>query len=648
MNPIDIIIESKINKLKLSEQQGELAKQVMRICGIEEGYKYFELATSLNKTATLRHIELKQISMIGLNDEEKIKHFVESAIKSFYKILKTDNKSDRQKIESLKHTDLPLDDFLFITEKKKDYKHLIKQKNIYFEEENKKLKNAIDNNNLRDYKISIEYQNDDIEKAIIASNGNKLKRSIISNKYRHLVNEETEEIFLECAKQGVTKEQFRNSVAPKIAAMKSASEFNELLGQVIGTNIEWNPEAFVEKAQSNDTEVIKNENGVVYLEVNNFSDSQAFGSRMWCITRANDYLEDYLFNMNTRIVFRLDTNKDIKDPEAYIAMLYKGTELNEVYDKNDTLYSEFYNENNLFKRMKEIEIPRISDDSKTKKVAQYNKIVKNRSDFNMKNVTYLNLIDMKAFDLLDFYNENHDNYYEWTQFDLYSSERTEEVLRNHIPLFDKEQIDYIIKSPLKEKLSSQTSKTNDVVIGEVLKHADSKEMIDFAFDKIAFYTGDLRKKEQNNRILQKVLENKNQKVLEYCLKEIMDKGYKPSEIFASFTNKSIPDNNIFTAIKIEDDFIKNAMNENNKRSFINIFSAQGRGQDLMEKVLSDSRMKEPDTLNLKEKFGKRINRLTEEEFEKEDKETQEIMRNFLNAAKNTEDKNISKRKLKLK
>lgn len=611
MNPIDILIDSKLSKLNLDKDTSILAKNVMNIYGVEDGYKYFKIAKKLSKTAKLRNIDIDTLHQC--NTEKEIKSFIDSAMHSFDKIISTDNKNDRTLIKLLENTKLPLDDFCFITERKKDFRLLLKQRNIDFEKNMTLLKESIENNNLQAYKISIEYQNDDIEKSIIASNANKLKRSIISNKYKHLINQETEDIFIECSKQGVTKEQFRQSVAPKIAAMKNPEDFNELLGQVIGMNIDWDTGSLTKKAAKNETDVLSDNDGVVYLEINNFSDSQSFGSRMWCITREDDFLQTYLYASNSRVVFRLDTNKDIKDPESYIALLYKGTELNEVYDKNDKL---FYEKDELFQKMKNINLPRQSENSKFKKIAQYNKIVKDADDFNMRNITYLTLLDLKAFDLLDFYEDNKDNYYDWPQYNLYESESNEVFLKSHIPNFDKEQINYIFKSGSCEKLSGTTSKTKDVVFSEILRTTNDKELIDFVLTNMK------EKTENKNslKILNSIFENKNSDVFNYFVKESKALNLDMSDIFSASVTKNIPDVNIQIAEKENSDFIKNVFLNNPKVSFINVFSSNERSPQCMASIMKNKIMKTESVQILKDKFENRIKKIDENSRSENDKE----------------------------
>ncbi len=599
MEPIDIIIASKIEKLNITKEQVEIAKRTMEACGVENGSKYFKNAAKLKKTAKLRGINLEMLNEI--EDNNSLKKFIETALHSFDKILNTSNKADKAIINSLNGKKLPLDDFCLLTEKKKDYKMLIKQKNIDFSKHTQTLKNAIDNDDLLNFKVAIEYQNDDIEKSILESTANKLKRSIISNKYKHLVNKETEEIFLECAKQDVTKEQFRESIAPKIAAMRNPDDFNELLGQVIGMNITWEADALTKKADKNNTDVLKNEDGIVYLEVNNFSDSQAFGSRMWCITREDEFLQSYLYNQNSRVVFRLDTNKDIRDPESYIALLYKGTELNEVYDKNDKL---FFSKDALFEKMNNIKIPMQSDESKIKKIAQYNKIVKDPEEFNMKNITYLTLIDLKAFELLDFYEKNKETFYEWTQYNLYSSENSEKALINHIAQFDEEQIDYILKSPSKEILSGTISKTKDVVFGEILKTTKDPKMIDKVLNNM-----DLKiETKQNNKILIKALGNNNETAFKHFINRSNELGIDLSNVFGCQANKNISDYNLILLDKNNNSFLYNAFEREPQRTFINCFSNEERSVEMMATIMKSNSMKQDSVKVLKDKFESRINK----------------------------------------
>lgn len=624
MNANELIIESKIKQLNIDKKDTDIARDILNTAGFDMGGQYLEYVTQLKKTAQLRYIDFNNAKEHFESEKTLIK-FVQSALKSFDKIVNPDNKKERALIQNINNSEFPIDDYLLLSEKKKDYKQLIKQKDLDFNLQLENQRNAINNNDIRAFKITLELQNDDIEKAIIESNSNKLKRTVLSKKYQHLVNKETDEIFLEAAKQGITKEQMRESVSPKIAAMKNPQEFNELIGHVIGLNIVWDANALEKKAIENNTNVLKNEDGIIHLEIDNFSDSQTFGSRMWCITRDNEYLTDYLFKSNTRIVFQLDTNLDIKDKNAYVAMLYQGEKLNEVYDKNDTLY---YSEDELFQKIKTIELPEMNESSKVKKIAQLEGIVTNGEDFNMTNQTYLNLVSLKAFDLLDFYEKNKDNgYYEWTQFNLYSSEQQQRKLEGLMPTFDKEQIEYIANSKSKELLSCSTEKTHDVLLNKGLKSAKDSKQIDYLLNR---FSQNEDKSKTQYQSLNGVLSNPNSEVVEHFLSKSIDYGINVGKVFSSKSNKQIPDDNIVALLNHNPNIIDESMELNNKVTFINLFSNNDRSEELMVETLKSKTFDKEEHLLLINKFSSRIEK-TENK-----KEADISFSNAIQKSKNTE------------
>lgn len=597
MNAKDVVIETKVSLLNLRNKDKKLASDIMYKVGFEIGFKYLSQATSLPKIADHKKIGLNQVKSV-IDDEKELIKFITKSNASFSKIIDSSVKSDRLLIKDTIKKQLPVDDLISLIEKKKDFKALIKQKNINFDENIDNLKKAIEDGNRRAFDLAIEYQNDDIEKGRIESNANKLKRSIISGKYLHLVNDETNDIFLEAAKQGVTKEQMRTSVASKVAAIKNAHDFNDLLGDVIGLNIEWNPEALEQKAMQNNTDVISNENGVVMLEVDNFSDSQSFGSRMWCITRDDDHLQHYLYKDNTRIVFMLDTNLDIKDKKAYTALLYKGDSLNEVYDKNDKLlddHTPFINLN----------LPPMSEKSCNKKYSEYKKKVYNKDDCRVNNLQLLTMIKIKAFDLAEHFVNNKDNgYYEWTQFDLYSGDTGESILRKMCESFDKEQLEFIRKMKHKELLSSEHYKTNDVILASSLKETNDKDHVDYILN--TFIGEDISKEQYCS--LNEMLSNDNQNIVKHLVENSINHGIDLSNVLSAEANYNIPDSTINALIEYNPNIIEEAMLQNNKKTFINLFANNERSVDVMRECLESNAFKDENNKKILAMFTKRIER----------------------------------------
>lgn len=633
MTPEQIVIESKLTKLKIKDKDKNTAKEIFSFASFDDAERYLDLATKLRKTAHSRGLDLDSYRKLE-NETDKIK-FIQRSLHSFDKIIFTDNKEERSVINSIKDTSFSLDDFLSLSEKKRTYKNLIKENKLNFDDLMSDLKTSILEKDNRGFQISLEYQNDEIDKAVILSSANKLKRSIISKKYEFLINDETKEIFLESAKQGITKEQLRTSVAPKIAAMKSPEDFNALLGHVIGKNIDWTPEGIENKALKNGTDLIKDDNGIMYLEIDNFSDSQAFGSRMWCITRDNQFLQNYLYKDNTRIVFRLDTNLDIKEPDSYIAMLYQGDKLVEIYDKNDDVYKD---EKDLFQKMKQVDIPNMSERSKHKKVMQIESMIKDPESDDVTNLTYLNLVDLKAFDILRFYDKHKDtDYYSFKNTDLYSSERNQLLLESYAKKFDSEQIEYILNSPQKESLSGQTEKTKHVLFKYAFEGCDNVEHLNYLLENFSVKEDD--KNRYNQSVFNHIFSNPNKKIVKEFIDKSLNYNINLANVFSSEVNKNILEQNISLLLDYNPNFINESMESSNKRTFINICSNPNISTNTISMFLKSDSFEKEENKILQERFLNRIGRTSEKTA---------LDQRFLDAIEQNQQKDIIKSKKRLK
>ena len=99
----------------------------------------------------------------------------------------------------------------------KDYKNLVKKENIVFENYFKNKGSLINN---------FESFNDNLQKVIIKSKANKLKRRIISKKYNYLCDKETESLFLEMAQMDFTKQELQDFIGKKLSAFHYSEELN--------------------------------------------------------------------------------------------------------------------------------------------------------------------------------------------------------------------------------------------------------------------------------------------------------------------------------------------------------------------------------------------------------------------------------------
>lgn len=584
----DFLLNKKIEKLNFRQDELNTVQNIL-LASPEHGFKFVKNMKTLPK-----YFKLKGFSF---NDQV----FSESdIIRMNQDVLNIDNghkKEDFKLIKNAKKHDFNLDIIYSLIEKKKIYRNLIKQKNIDFSFEQENL----NTDNEKNYRYQIEMQNDKIEKAIIESNANKLKRSLLSNKYKVLANAETDEIFLELSKQGVTRSQLQESVAPKLAAVKNSYELNSFIENALGLNIVWDLSYFNELANEHHLDILSNEDGVLHIEINNFKESNLLGSKMWCITRDENFLKEYLHEDNSRIIFRFDMNKDIKDKESYIAMIYQGNKLIDIYDKNDHAYKK---EDELFQKINEFKPNKLSDESSFKKLKSLEYFLQDKDDVVLTNQFVLNLLDVKAFHIIDSIKHNARD--EFMNFEVYGSERNQELFFNALNNYDFEQFNYIYKNSFFDKFTSSYSDTKLETFSRYLKNENDPSNIDKAFniakDKIS------KINVRNLRDISSLVYAKNKSVVKDNLSH-----YNIS--FADLIS-SIKNNITFQDLKqieyVEPDFIKNAFDKNAKKSFVSLISNNLLEKDELNYILNKIDRSNETIENLITLNGNRIKRCIKE------------------------------------
>lgn len=202
---------------------------------------------------------------------------------------------------------------------------------------------------------------------------NKIKQfaySILSSKYKHHFNDETEPYFKSLYDNNVTTSDLQTYVGRKIAALKDNDDVINMLTRTLNHFDQFTQEDLNAKLETLGIEKIYDDKNIVTFEIKTYEQCQALGSTSWCIVRDLDYFEQYVTNTETthyladeskvkcanRQYIMYDFNKSSSDIESMIgftikpdgedyAMHYKND--NRVYDKgnrfenayNATLYS---------------------------------------------------------------------------------------------------------------------------------------------------------------------------------------------------------------------------------------------------------------------------------------------------------------------
>lgn len=290
-----------------------------------------------------------------------------------------------------------------LLENLKKYKNLMKQNDL-------NINNVINNKEYNSFYKTFEDFDDKVEKTIIRSKGKKLLRSLVSNKYSHLINEETKEIFITLAKSNISRKILENGLFKKIAMFENSNDFNKaLIENYISVN---NKEVILEKAKNLGVKILHNEKNKLKLFIDSHKEMKEFGSNMWCVQRSERTFEKYT-KTGSYFIISYDFDLPGNNPESLMASIVssKGM-IFETYDSNDNLnntkneeiesYSKSFSYKEFISRIKESE-NKISDLVIGGLINGYNeemdKIRKENNQNLLDEVDYLSLLNyVKAED----------------------------------------------------------------------------------------------------------------------------------------------------------------------------------------------------------------------------------------------------------
>lgn len=277
-----------------------------------------------------------------------------------------------------------------------EYKHLMKNENIklenYIQEKDFKKRGVFASVINRENIKKFENFNDDVQKAIIKNNANKLKKRIISKKNEHLCDNETNELFLEMSQMDFTKEELQDNIGKKINAFRHPIELNGALMNLIDIKKGWSLELYTEKLKNSnlveniDYEIRSNKDNQLMIEIKTFEASSLLGSKMWCITRESRmfdaYKESSISNKNYNdYLFIYNFDKKASDDYAMVAALTDvAGNINSIYSKSDIEFSKT-DEVVYFEKYLNDKKPNLSDVEMLRKLTDH-KIKYNKKEAN--------------------------------------------------------------------------------------------------------------------------------------------------------------------------------------------------------------------------------------------------------------------------
>lgn len=146
------------------------------------------------------------------------------------------------------------------------------------------------------YSKIFENFEDKTKKIIRNHNVKNFAKSITSNKYNNLFNEESFKIIGEIYDLNLKKDTFQQYIGKKIAKHKTPEEFNESLLNFLKSFNSFNNESIINIANDCGASVVFEDTkyNTLILKIDNFEQSKRLGSTSWCISSQENYFNSYV------------------------------------------------------------------------------------------------------------------------------------------------------------------------------------------------------------------------------------------------------------------------------------------------------------------------------------------------------------------
>lgn len=170
--------------------------------------------------------------------------------------------------------------------------------------------------------------------------------SISSKKYQHLYNDESFKVLELLYDLKIPASELQETLGKKLAAFKSSEDFNKSLKKLYAIHNGFNSESVLKKANSVNAEVVKNDDNMVIIKIENFQQSSATGSSSWCIVRDEVHFKSYKEDAHQYFIY--DFNKDPVENNSIIGITLNkdGTHSAAHFKNDDQLY-----DNDEFKKL---------------------------------------------------------------------------------------------------------------------------------------------------------------------------------------------------------------------------------------------------------------------------------------------------------
>lgn len=189
---------------------------------------------------------------------------------------------------------------------------------------------------------SFEIIDDNINRIVKKNKIKQFANSILSAKYKHHFNDETEPYFKELYDNDVTTSQLQTFVGKKLAALESNEDVIKMINGMLDHFNGFTSEALTEKLNTMGIKKLHDKDNVVVFEVVEYEHCKALGSTSWCIVRDEDYFNQYAKDANNRQYIMYDFNKTSTDIESMVGFTVEGNgEIYAEHWKDDSSVSHY-------------------------------------------------------------------------------------------------------------------------------------------------------------------------------------------------------------------------------------------------------------------------------------------------------------------
>lgn len=192
----------------------------------------------------------------------------------------------------------------------------------------------------------IEELDDYLNDQITTYKVQKFTHKILSNKYKFLIDDNTEKYMRELYNIKLTDNQLQDYIGKKLAALKEPKDLNKMLEKLFNQLNGFTPELTMAKLNELGITPIVKEDDLIVFEVKKYAECVKMGSSSWCIHRDESFFKRYTKD-DARQFIMYDFTKDSKDKFSLIGFTMKNNgDLSTQHLKNDD-YVDFKNYENL-------------------------------------------------------------------------------------------------------------------------------------------------------------------------------------------------------------------------------------------------------------------------------------------------------------